>query len=76
MTDNYTRLYEAWRKEKQRIDIQPLQENFHASIAEYVTQLREQTKTVDKSTLAGKIVDKEKEHVERMISRTQPVKNA
>ncbi len=68
MTDNYTRLYEAWRKEKQRIDIQPLQENFHASIAEYVTQLREQTKTVDKSTLAGKIVDKEKEHVERMIS--------
>ncbi len=67
MTDNYTRLYEAWRKEKQRIDIQPLQENFHAAIAEYIIQLREQMKTVDKSTLAGKIVDKEKEHVERMI---------
>jgi DNA replication factor GINS len=67
MTDNYTWLYEAWRREKQRMDIQPLQENFHTAIIEYVAQLREQIKTVDKSTLAGKIVEKEKEHVERMI---------
>ena len=49
MIDNYSRLYEAWRREKQRIDIQPLQENFHAAIAEYIAQLREQTKTADKS---------------------------
>lgn len=67
MIDNYSRLYEAWRRERQRIDIQPLQENFHVAIVEYVTQLREQTKSADKATLAGKIVEKEKEHVERMI---------
>lgn len=74
MIDNYSRLYDAWRREKQRIDIQPLQENFHAAIAEYITQLREQTKTVDKSTLAGKIVEKEKEHVERMIGELNQIR--
>jgi DNA replication factor GINS len=74
MIDNYSRLYDAWRREKQRIDIQPLQENFHAAIAEYITQLREQTKTADKSTLAGKIMEKEKEHVERMIGEINQVR--
>jgi DNA replication factor GINS len=74
MIDNYSRLYDAWRREKQRIDIQPLQENFHAAIAEYITQLREQTKTADKSTLAGKIIEKEKEHVERMIGELNQIR--
>jgi DNA replication factor GINS len=74
MIDNYSRLYDAWRREKQRIDIQPLQENFHAAIAEYITQLREQTKTADKSTLAGKIIEKEKEHVERMIGEINQIR--
>ena len=68
MTDKYSLLYEAWRRERQRTDIQPLQENFHSTLAAYVAQIREQSKSADKSTLAGKIIEKEKEHVERMIS--------
>jgi len=67
MTDEYKILYDSWRREKQRSEIQPLPEGFYHAMAGYVTQLREQFQTLDKSTVKGKIVEKEREHVDKML---------
>jgi DNA replication factor GINS len=67
MTDEYRTLYESWKKERQRPDIQPLPEGFYTAMAGYATQLREQSRTVDKTIIKGKLVEKERDHVEKML---------
>ena len=67
MTEEYKILYDSWRREKQRQEIQPLPEGFFNSMATYVTQLREQSRTTDKTTVKGKLIEKERNHVDRML---------
>jgi DNA replication factor GINS len=67
MTDEYRTLYDSWRREKQRPDIQPLPEGFYGAMAGYATQLREQSRTVDKTTIKGKLIEKEHDHVDKML---------
>jgi DNA replication initiation complex subunit (GINS family) len=67
MTDEYKTLYDSWRREKQRLDIQPLPEGFYGAMTIYVAQLREQSRTVDKTTVKGKLVEKEHDHVGKML---------
>jgi DNA replication factor GINS len=67
MTEEYKLLYESWRRERQRQEIQPLQEGFFSAMAAYVTQIREQGRTTDKTTVKGKLIEKERDHVDRML---------
>ena len=67
MTDEYRTLYDSWRKEKQRPDIQPLAEGFYTAMTSYLTQLKEQNRTVDKNTVKGKLIEKEHDHVDKML---------
>ncbi|MCX6654516.1 MAG: hypothetical protein NTY03_05265 [Candidatus Bathyarchaeota archaeon] len=67
MTEEYKILYESWRREKQRQEIQPLPEGFFGAMATYVAQLREQSRTTDKTTVKGKLIEKERDHVDRML---------
>jgi len=71
---NYTALYDAWKREKEHPDIQPLTENFHTLMMGYTAQLREQSKIIDKSSLSGKIIDKEREHVQRMLKEINQIR--
>lgn len=68
MTDEYRILYESWRREKQRPDIQPLPEGFYAAITAYATQLKEQTRSTEKSTVKGKLIEKERDHVDKLVA--------
>ncbi len=67
MTNEYRTLFDSWRRERQRTDIQPLHEGFYTSMTGYVLQLREQERTTEKTTVKGKLIEKEREHVERML---------
>jgi DNA replication factor GINS len=67
MTDEYRILYDSWKKEKQRTDIQPLPEGFYSVMTSYSTLLREQNRTADKSTVMGKLVEKEHDYVDKML---------
>lgn len=67
MTDEYRTLYDSWRKEKQRRDIQALPEGFYAVMTAYTTQLREQSRTLDKATVKGKLVEKERDYADKML---------
>jgi len=46
----YDELYEAWKKEKENVEIQRLPKNFYAKIAEYVKKIREELRMLDKKT--------------------------
>jgi DNA replication factor GINS len=67
MTEEYQTLFEAWRKEKQRQDIQPLPEGFYAAMTAYGMQLREQSRTLDKATVKGKLVERERENADKLL---------
>jgi len=67
MTDEYRTLFDSWRRERQRPDIQPLHEGFYTSMTGYASQLREQGRAIEKTSVKGKLIEKEYEHVERML---------
>ncbi|MFA5868813.1 MAG: hypothetical protein WC941_03855 [Candidatus Bathyarchaeia archaeon] len=67
MTESYRTLYDAWRRERQRPDIQPLPEGFRQAMAGYITQLREQNRAAEKTSVRGKLIEKEREHAEKML---------
>jgi DNA replication factor GINS len=76
MTENYRILYDSWRRERQRQEIQPLPEGFYSMMASYLIQLREQGRTADKSSIRGKLIEKEQEHSEKMLNDINQIRLA
>jgi DNA replication factor GINS len=67
MSGRYDRLLEAWMKERHGAGLQPLPEGFYAEMTGYVSELREQTRMLDKGSMRGRIAEKERENAERML---------
>ncbi len=74
MTENYRILYDSWRRERQRQEIQPLPEGFYSAMATYLVQLREQVKTADKFSVRGKLIEREQEHAEEMLHEVNHIR--
>ena len=64
----YSKLYEAWRKEKEASTLQPLPKDFYEKIAEYVKKIREESRMIDNKTTKGRLVKIEFENVKKMIN--------
>jgi DNA replication factor GINS len=62
----YDKLYAAWKKEKESMEIQRLPKNFYAKIAEYVKKIREERRMLDKKTTKAKLLDREFKSVKNM----------
>ncbi|RLI10175.1 hypothetical protein DRO42_02100 [Candidatus Bathyarchaeota archaeon] len=67
MTERYSRLLDAWRKERHSADLQPLPEGFFAEMSEYASRLREQTRMLERGSMRGRIAERERENAERML---------
>jgi DNA replication factor GINS len=67
MTGKYDTLLDAWRKERHSADLQTLPEGFYDEMTGYVSELREQTRMLDKGSMRGRISEKERENAERML---------
>jgi DNA replication factor GINS len=67
MSDRYDRLLEAWKRERHGTELQPLPEGFYSEMTGYVSELREQTRMLDKGSMRGRIAEKERENAERML---------
>ncbi|GAF82514.1 unnamed protein product, partial [marine sediment metagenome] len=67
MTEVYSKLLDAWKKEVKFNDLQALPEGFYAEMVGYVSQLREQTRMIDKTSLKGRISVKEKDNAEKLL---------
>ena len=62
----YDELYEAWKKEKENVEIQRLPKNFYAKIADYVKKTREERRMLDKKTTKAKLLNREFKSVKNM----------
>jgi DNA replication factor GINS len=62
----YDELYEAWKKEKENVEIQRLPKNFYAKIAKYVKKIREERRMLDKKTTKAKLLNREFKSVKNM----------
>lgn len=62
----YDELYEAWKKEKENVEIQRLPKNFYAKIADYVKKIREERRMLDKKTTKAKLLNREFKSVNNM----------
>jgi len=62
----YDELYEAWKKEKENVEIQRLQKNFYAKIADYVKKIREDRRMLDAKTTKAKLLKREFKNVNNM----------
>jgi len=63
----YDELLEAWSREKENAEIQPLPRGFYARLAEYVKKLREEKRMLDEKTIRGRLLVKEEENVRAMV---------
>jgi DNA replication factor GINS len=62
----YDQLFEAWQKEKENAEIQPLPRGFYADLAAYLRKIREEKRMLDERTVKGKLLLGEEENVKRM----------
>ena len=67
MSGIYDTLFEAWRRERHREELQPIQEGFYSEMTKYISQLREQSHMLDTSSIKGRISQKEGEYAERLL---------
>jgi len=62
----YDELYEAWKKEKENVEIQEPPKNFYAKIADYVKKIREERRMLDAKTTKAKLLEREFKNVNNM----------
>jgi DNA replication factor GINS len=62
----YNQIFEAWKKEKENAEFQPLPKGFYADLADYIKKLREERRMLDEKTVKGRLLQQEEENVKRM----------
>ena len=65
----YDELYEAWKKEKENLEIQRLPKNFCAKIADYVKKIQEEGRMLDEKTTKAKLLKREFQNVNKMVKQ-------
>jgi len=62
----YDELYEAWKKEKENAEVQPLPKDFFARLAQYVKRLREEGRMLDEKTTKARLLGQESKNAKKM----------
>jgi len=65
----YEELYEAWRKEKESVEIQVLPKNFYARLADYMKKMREESRMLDKKTLRARLMERELKNAKNLVEK-------
>jgi DNA replication factor GINS len=63
----YDEVYDAWKKEQESSELQPLAKDFYARLAGYVKKIREDTKMLDEKTAKARLLKQELRHIRRLI---------
>lgn len=65
----YEELYEAWRKERESVEIQALPKGFYARLADYMKKMREESRMIDKKTLRAKLMEREFKNAKKLVEK-------
>jgi len=63
----YNTVYDAWRKERENSELQPLAKDFYAVLAGYVKRIREETRMLDEKTAKARLIKRELHNVRRLV---------
>ena len=64
----YQTLYEAWKKEKESSELQPLQKGFYAEASAFLRAKRDETETLDERSLRAQLLEKQRGRANRLLT--------
>lgn len=64
----YDELFDAWRFEVENDKLGCLSPDFYPRVADYVQRIKEESRMLDKKSLKTRLLEREMEHVQRMVS--------
>jgi DNA replication factor GINS len=65
----YEKLYEAWRRERETVEIQMLPKDFYAKLADYMKKMREESRMLDKKTLRARLMEREFKNAKKLVKK-------
>jgi len=63
----YNELYEAWKREKESLELQSLPKDFYIKLAEYMKTIRAESRMLDEKTTRAKLLAHESKNVQKMV---------
>lgn len=64
----YSKLYEAWKKEKDSAALEPLPKDFYAELAEYARRIREESRMIDAKSTRAHLLMREADNMRKMVT--------
>ncbi len=65
----YEELYEAWKREKEGLDVHVLPNDFYTKLAEYMKKMREESRMLDKKTLRARLMERESKNAKKLVKK-------
>ncbi len=65
---SYSLLYDAWKREKENHELQPLDKAFYVNLSQYLQRQREELQMLDEKTLKAQLISEEKERIRKLLS--------
>jgi DNA replication initiation complex subunit (GINS family) len=62
----YDELYQAWKAEKENVEVQPLPKDFFTRLAQYFKRLQEESRMLDDKTVRARLLLEESKNVKRL----------
>jgi len=63
----YDELYNAWKLELEKVELEKLPEGFYSRATEYMKNLKEESRMLDKRTLKTNLLEEEMRNARRMV---------
>jgi DNA replication initiation complex subunit (GINS family) len=63
----YGEMFEAWRREIENVELQPLSSDFYVRASDYLRKIRDELKALDPASLRAGLLVREQRNVYRMI---------
>jgi len=63
----YHELYEAWKREKEKAELQALPQDFYVKLTEYMRKMRVESRMLDEKTTRAKLLMRESINVQKMV---------
>src|SRR2546425_6571963 len=69
MTTTYDEIQQAWKRELQNPELQPLRQGFFKDLASYIKRLKEAQRNLDPKSLKAIVMDEETKRLEQLLNQ-------
>src|SRR2546430_6116082 len=69
MTTPYDEMQQAWKRELQNPELQPLRQGFFKDLASYIKRLKEAQRNLDQKSLKAIVMDDETKRLEQLLTQ-------